>query len=288
MRSTKITAAILTKDEAHRLPLIFENLNDFAEIVVFDGGSTDGTKAVCDAHGVAFVSRPIELRDVVGGDIKFALKNVKTPYVLYVNCSHFYPKKLLDVFKRVAEEGKYWAVCHDIVIYSYSQVVHRPFFRRKASATNFYRVDAVNFDNTVVHNEAPVEVPDDCKLKVPAEDEYAIHLFRDYNVKKAESNHSFYGDLDARLRFDSGVRTTPWLMLWRPLKYFLYQYLRCGSIRYGVPGFVYAALFAQLEMNIQMKIWELQQGLNIKIISGKNLEIRESMYRVSFEKSNGS
>jgi len=274
VKSEKITAVILTKDEAHRLPLIFENLNDFAQIVVFDGESTDGTKSICEAHGVEFVSRPLELRDIVGGDIKFALERVKTPYVLYVNCSHYYPIKLLADFKRVAEDGLYSAVYHDIVIYTYGQVVHRPFFRRRSSATNFYRVDAVNFANTIVHNEAPVEVSEDLKWKVPAEDEYAIHLFRDYNVKKAESNHSFYGDQDAQLRFKSGTRTTPWLMVWRPLKYFLYQYLRCGSIRYGAAGFIYAIMYAQLETNIQFKIWELQNQFELHNLIRKNLLLR--------------
>ena len=274
MKSEKITAIVLTKDEAHRLPLIFENLNDFAQIIVFDGGSKDDTKSICEVHGVEFVSRPLELRDIVGGDIKFALERVKTPYVLYVNCSHYYPNKLLAEFKRVAEDGVYSAVYHDVVIYTYAQVVHRPFFRRRSSATNFYRVDAVNFANTIVHNEAPVEVPEDRKWKVPAEDEYAIHLFRDYNVKKAESNHSFYGDQDAQLRFESGTRTTSWLMVWRPLKYFLYQYFRCGSIQYGVAGFIYAALYAQLEMNIQFKIWELQNKFELHNLIRSNLILR--------------
>lgn len=270
---------ILVKDEAHRLPLIFENLKDFAEIVVFDGGSTDDTKEVCERYGVEFVSRPPEMRAIVGGDIKFSMERVKTPYVLYVNCSHYYPLQLLDEFKRVAEEGKYSAVYHDIVIYTYGQVVHRPFFRRRSSATNFYRVDSVNFSHSVVHHEAPVEIPDTLKWYVPAVDDYAIHLFRDYDVKKAESNHSFYGDQDAQLRFDSGTRTSAYRIVWRPLKYFLYQYIRCGSIRYGVAGFIYATLYAQLEMNIQMKIWELQSNCQLGEMMDEHLKLRSEMYK---------
>ena len=279
MKSKHITAMILAKDEANRLPLIFENLKDFADIVVFDGGSTDDTKTVCASYGVEFVSRPLEMRDTVGADSKFSLERVNTPYVLYVNCSHYYPLRLLDEFKRVAEEGKYSAVYHDIVIYTYGRVVHRPFFRRRSSATNFYRVDAVNFSNSVVHNEAPVEVSEALKWRVPAVDDYAIHLFRDYNVKKAESNHSFYGDQDAQLRFDSGIRTSACAIVLRPLKYFLYQYIRCGSARYGVAGFIYAALYAQLEMNIQMKIWELQNHCQLKEMLDEHLNMRSGMYK---------
>ena len=280
MKAARITAIILTKNEAHRLPPIFENLKEFTEIKVFDGGSTDNTKSVCEVNGVEFISRPLELRDIVGGDIKFALERVKTPYVLYVNCSHYYPNKLLEEFKRVAEEGLYSAVYHDVVIYSYAQIVHRPFIRRRSSATNFYRVDAVNFAKTAVHNEAPVDLPEDLKWKVPAEDEYAIHLFRDYNVKKSESNHSFYGDQDAQLRFNSGIRTTPLLMIWRPLKYFLHQYFRCGSIRYGTAGFIYTVLYAQLEMNIQFKIWELQNQFTLQNLIELHLSLRSKKSKI--------
>jgi glycosyltransferase involved in cell wall biosynthesis len=282
MKSTQITAMILTKDEAHRLPLIFKNLEGFAQIIVFDGGSTDDTEKVCAKYGVKFIQRPIEFRPVVGADARFALSQIATPYVLYVNCSHYYPKRLLNEFKRVAEEGKYHAVYHDHVVYSYMRVVHRPFFRRRSSATNFYRVDAVNYLNSVVHNEAPVELPEHLKWRVPAIDEYSVHLFRDYNVKKTESNHSFYADLDASQRFEMGFRTNLFMILWRPCKYFLYQYLRCGSILCGPEGFIYSVLYAQLELNIQIKIWELQNNFNLKFISDSHLKMREKFYNEKY------
>jgi hypothetical protein len=155
--------------------------------------------------------------------------------------------------------------------------VHRPFVRRTSSATNFYRVDAVNFANSIVHNEAPVEIAEHLKWKVPPEDNFAIHLVRDYNVKKAETNHSFYGDMDSNLRFQSGIRTSPWLMIWHPLRNFLYQYIRCGSVRHGTAGFIYSLLYAQLELNIQLKIWELQNSMDIHSIIRRNLSMREKM-----------
>lgn len=282
MKSSKITAVVLTKDEARRLPLIFENLKDFSEIVVFDGGSTDNTEQVCAEHDVRFVRRPLEFRSVIGGDIKFSFEHVKTSYLLYVNCSHYYPHRLLSEFKRVAEEGKYHAVYHDHVIYTYGKVVHRPFFRRRSSATNFYRVDAVNFEHSIVHNEAPVEVPEHLKFYVPAKDEYAVHLFRDYDVKKAEANHGFYSNLDARQRFETGTRATLGSIVFRPLKYFLYQYIRCGSVTGGVEGFIYSLLYAQLELNIQLKLWELQNNLNLQSIIENNLEIRKRMHEQQY------
>jgi glycosyltransferase involved in cell wall biosynthesis len=277
-KSPFITAMILTKNEEKRLPLIFENLRDFAEIIVFDGGSTDRTEAICEQYGVKFVKRPPENREIVGEDIRVSMSQIKTPYVLYVNCSHYYPSKLLQTFKEVASAGNYHAVYHDIVIYTYGKVVHRPFFRRRSSATNFYRLDAVNFKNTKVHNEAPVELPNNLKFVTPASDEYSVHLFRDYNVEKAESNHGFYSTMDANHRFKSGIRTSSWLIIYRPIKYFLYQYIRCGSVLHGIEGFIYTLLYAQLELSIQMKLWELQNDQKMDSIVQHNLDIRKLMH----------
>jgi len=286
MRSAKITAVIATKNEEHRLPLVLTNLNDFAEkTIVFDGGSDDKTESICSSHGIPFIKRPPDLRATVNGDIRFILGHVKTPYVLVVNCSHYYPPQLLDLFKKAAEEEKYYAVYNDIVIYTYGQIVHRPFFRRRSGATYFYRIDSVNFANSKVHNEAPVEAPDSLILRAPACDDFAIHLFRDYNTKKAEFNHSFYGCLDAKQRYDSGCRTTLLLIIWRPLRLFLFQFIRCGSLRYGAAGFIYTLLYVQLELNIQLKIWELQNGYDMKMIIGKNITLRQEMLDLDTRKS---
>ena len=277
MVSKLITSIVFAKDEAHRLPLVFRNLSDFSKIIVFDGGSTDKTREVCEIAGVGFVERPGYLRNEIGGDCKFAYERVETPYLLNVNCSHLYPPKLLELFKQIAQEGRFKAVYHTIDIYTYCSVVHRPFFRRKSTAANFYHQDAINFSNSVVHNEAPVEVREALKWHAPSTDEYSVKIFRDYNIKKAESNHSFYGDLEAQQRYETGVRTSIVSILLRPTTYFIHQYLRCGSICYGMPGFIYSVMYAQLELNIQLKIWELQNSYDMPSIIRGNLLIRSKM-----------
>ena len=277
MKSKLITAMVQAKNEEKRLPLIFKNLENFSEIIVFDGGRTDGSEKLCNEEKITFISRPKSLRNIVGADPKFSIEYIKTPYVLYVNCSHYYPESLLAEFKRIAEEGFFHAVYHDVVIYTYGKIVHRPFFRRRSGATIFYKTDSVNFKNSVVHNEAPVELSKNLKFRLPAEDKYSVHIFRDYTIEKSEKNHSFYGDLDSKKRFESGIRTNYKCIIFKPIWYFLFQYIRCGSIKYGLPGLVYSLLYAQLELNIQLKLWELENDLNIDSISNLHLSIRKKL-----------
>lgn len=275
--SPLITAVILTRNEAHRLPSIFENLKGFARIEVYDAGSTDGTKEVCIANGVKFQLRKVTTLDVCGAMYEDAFAHVTTPYMLLVSCAHFYPQKLKEAFKKAANEGRYHAVYHDVLTYNYSKIVHRPFFRRRASACNFFRLDAINFEKAIYHNEVAVDVPEKLKLRLPATDGLSIHMFREYDAERDEGQNTHYANLEAKQRFQLGARTSFGVIVFRTVKAFLRQYIRCGSICYGTEGLIYALKFANLELSIQVKIWEQQNLISLEDIRMKNLNIRKEM-----------
>jgi len=272
-----ITAVILTRNEAHRLPSIFENLKGFARIEVYDAGSTDETKEICLVNGVKFQLREVTTLEVCGAMYKDAFAHVTTPYMLLVSCAHFYPQQLKEAFKKVANEGKYHAVYHDVVTYNYSKIVHRPFFRRRASACNFFKLDAINFEKAIYHNEVAVDVSEKLKLYLPATDEMSFHMFREYDAEKDEAQNIYYANLEAKQRFQLGARTNFKKIVYRTVKAFVRQYIRCGSICYGTEGLIYALKFANLELSIQVKIWEQQNFITLEGIKKNNQEIRKKM-----------
>ena len=55
-----ITAMVFTLNEERRLPYVYENLKNFCKIIVFDGGSTDGTLDYCKNNNIKYLSRPEE------------------------------------------------------------------------------------------------------------------------------------------------------------------------------------------------------------------------------------
>ncbi len=134
-----ITAIVFARNEARRIPFIYRNLKDFCEVIVFDGGSTDGTKEYCKQNGIKFVVRPEDTTIMRLNTLAWVYENTPTEYVIQVYGAHLYPKQLLEKFSEVANENKKSAVFHDVVIYRYGEVVHRPLFRRISSACGFYK-----------------------------------------------------------------------------------------------------------------------------------------------------
>lgn len=277
-----ITAIVFAKNEEKRIGLVLKNLENFSKIIVFDGGSSDETEKICNECGAQFVRRPDGLKDFCGEEYRWGMSQVATPYVLLVNCSHYYPKRLLDTFRKVAKEGKYHAVYHDIVIYTYGQIVQKPFFRRRSSGCNFFRVDSINFENAAIHREVPVDIADKLILRLEAIDGLSIHLFRDYDLKKTELTHSRYSEAEAKQRFDRGERASPLKILLAPLYKFFYQYIRCGSIIRGSAGLVYALLGAYLELSIQIRVWEIGRGIDLESVTNAHLKMRSSMINANF------
>lgn len=277
-----ITAIVFTKNEEKRIGLVLQNLKDFSDIIVFDGGSSDGTERICNKHGAKFVRRPSDLVEFCGAEYEWGMSQVKTPYVLLVNCSHHHPVKLLNTFKEIAKEGKYHAVYHDIVIYTYGQIVQKPFFRRRSGGCNFFRVDSINFEKSVIHNEAPVDLPKKLILRLDATDDLSIHLFRDYDLMKTERNHGKYSEFEASQRYSHGKRTSFLKIILLPLYKFMYQYIRCGSVLRGSAGLIYALLGAYLELSIQIRMWELEKDINLEKVTDIHLKMRAEMIDSGF------
>lgn len=231
-----ITAIVYTLNEERRLPFIYENLKDFCNIIVFDGGSSDGTKDFCLCNGIEFMVRPEDSSYMRRESLKWVYANAPTEYVLHVFGAHSYPRELLNIFSRVADENKLNAVFHDVVIYRYGDVVHRPLFRRISSACVFYKKSIVNFNGARIHDELAIRFDKKNMIRLPGRDDLALHLFQDEDCESFVKKTINYEVSEAQQRFASGERVGFLGIFLKPLGRFVYRYLRAGSVFYGSKG----------------------------------------------------
>jgi glycosyltransferase involved in cell wall biosynthesis len=273
-----ITAFVLTLNEERRLPFIYENLKDFCEIIVFDGGSTDGTEAFCNKNNIKFVRRPDEgSHDLRVKGMAWVFQNITTDYVLHVISTHLYPKELLESFSKVANENKLSAVYCDVIVRRYGQVVHRPPFRRISSACIFYKKSIITFEKTKIHDELGIQFDQNTMIRLEGRDELALHLIRDEECLSFTNKTIKYAVVEAEQKFKSGQKVGFFGVFFRPLYRFLYSYFRLGSFLYGVPGLIYAILNLVYDFQVNIILWELCNNL-----TEKNIIKMNEVYRTKF------
>lgn len=274
-----ITAIFFTRNEERRISAVYKNLKDFCEIIVFDGGSTDGTEALCREKGIKFVSRPEDKTIMRLNTLAWVYENTPTDYVIHVYGAHFYPKQLLGEFAQVANENKKAAVFHDVVTYRYGDVVQRPLFRRISSACVFYKKTIINFEKSKIHDELAIAFDVKTMIRLPGRDDLSLHLFQDEDCESFTKKTINYEALEARQRFASGERMSGIKLILGPIGRFLYRYFRTGSFTKGSKGLVYSLLNLIYDFNVSIILWELTNQLTFDDAIKKNAEMKARLQK---------
>jgi|APSaa5957512535_1039671.scaffolds.fasta_scaffold07315_4 glycosyltransferase involved in cell wall biosynthesis len=260
-----ITAIVFARNEERRLPYVIDNLKGFCNIIVFDGGSTDGTLDYCKKNNIKYLMRPDLDENLLGiKAYRWALRKVTTEYVLHVICSHFYPYELLSRFSKIANENKLNAVWHNVLVYRYGRVVHRPLVRKISSGCNFYKKSIINFKDSKIHGELAIKFDKKTMVRLDASDELSLHLFQDEDCESFTKKTIKYATIEASQRFEAGKRVGWVGVLIKPLVRFIYSYFRTGAFIHGVPGLVYSMLNLIYDFNVNIILWELCHDLNLQ------------------------
>lgn len=267
---------VLTFNEERRLPYIYENLKGFCNIIVFDGGSTDGTLEYCKKNNIKYIIRPKddEADEMNLNRISWSYGQITTDYIIHVNCAHFYPKALLNIFSDVANENKLLAVYHDVIVYRYGAVVHKPIVRRISSGCNFYKKSIITFENAKIHDELAIKFDKNNMLRLEGRDDISLHLFQDEDCQNYTIKTLNYAYTEANQRFRSGQTIGFFGLLFKPIWRFIYSYLRSGAFVRGVPGLIYSILNLVYDFQISIILWELCHDLKLQGVYRENGLIR--------------
>ncbi|AWW45638.1 hypothetical protein DPM18_01695 [Polynucleobacter paneuropaeus] len=259
-----ITAIVFTLNEERRIQFVIDNLKDYCNVIVFDGGSADGTERICNNSNVTFLHRPEGSLDGGGGVevYRWVYERAPTEYVLHVYCSHFYPTELLESFNHFAKNGRLEAVYHDVLVVRYGKIVHRPLFKRTSSACVFYKKSIITFDGTKIHDELAIKFNPNKMVRLQPIDELSLHVFQDEDYLSTENKHLRYSKTEASQIFKSSHRKIGCIdMFLRPLFKFVYYYFRSGAFVNGAPGLIYAIALFQYDLSKNIFLWEMQNSM---------------------------
>jgi glycosyltransferase involved in cell wall biosynthesis len=249
----KITATIITLNEADNISAACESVSWANEIVVVDSGSTDATVEIARGCGARVV-----VREWPGfaAQKQFAADSATHDWIFS-----------LDADERVSDELR--QSIEDLLYTSESQLAdgyrmaRRSFYMGRwikgggwypDHQLRLYRRSSGRWEGAYIHESV--------KMKEGARTEKLAGDILHYTVRGASHHHRMIGEryapLSARQMFEQGRRTTPLKVATAAPAAFTRSYLLKGGFRDGLAGLAIASFAAHHDFLKHLLLWEMQ------------------------------
>lgn len=259
-----ITFAIFTFNEEGRVASVIRNFINYGNVCIFDDGSTDNTKMICEDLGAKYFLRPRIGEAIVENEniYDFVKKNCETDWIFWGSADNIIPKTLLEKMKEISvmqEKYKYVLLpWHTYLWGRVSEPIYQGYEGR------FFRKDYMDFANNKIHGVGRFLGTSEEILRLPNRKEYAVCHFSEYDVKKFVLGHLNYADIEASQRYESGERPAFWKTFGSMIRYFS-MYFRDGW-RAGLLGFDIAMMYAFFRLFVFFRLYELDRRVSLKSI----------------------
>ena len=253
MRKSKITAAVITKNEEKNIAACIESVKGWAdEIIVVDGQSSDNTVSIAEALGAKVIKHSFE------GDFSkernVALENSRSDWVLHLDAD----ERVTEEFKKTVDN----VIDNDneIDVYKFKR---KNFFLRHAMLhggfchyiPNLVRRKTVRFEGAL--HERPVY-----KGKTGVIEADIEHYPFD-SISQFVERHNRYSTVEAEKIYKEEGRSklseARKNITRRTFKLFWKMYVKKKGYKEGMYGLIFSALFAFTNFLIWVKYWELCQ-----------------------------
>ncbi|MBL1434035.1 glycosyltransferase [Candidatus Wolfebacteria bacterium] len=158
------SVGVLTYNVANELPRLLEGLKDFDEIIITDGGSTDGTLEIAKEYGCKVVSQsnpgnPIE---DFAKERNISLDAAKHDWFFYIDSDEVISKELVNRIRSIVEDNKesfliykvrYVKTSPDLSIKyrTFKEYYQTRFFNKKSGARFKKKIhEKIFFDKTIL------------------------------------------------------------------------------------------------------------------------------------------
>jgi len=268
-----ITVVVPVKNEERSLPRCLAQLTRFAEVIVVDSGSTDGTKQVARAAGARVLEFDWNGRFPKKRNWVLMQHTPATPWVLFLDADEFVDRAFCDQLERAIEDERfdgYWLnyTNHFLRRRLRHGVPQRKLALFRVGKALYERIDEDAWsgldmeihEHPVVEGKvgeitAPIEHNDFRGIKkfLDRHSDYALWEARRYLLLERQ-NKAGARDLTSRQRFKY-ANLERW---WYPWFYFIYAYVIRLGVLDGAAGFQYAFYKAWYFLTIRLLIQELR------------------------------
>lgn len=253
MANFKISACIITFNEAEHIRAACESVSWADEIIVVDSGSTDRTREIAVECGARVIERPWPGFAI---QKQFAAEQAAHDWIFSLDADEKVSDKLHASIKGLREQGL-------------SELADGYLIPRRAfylgrwirgggwypdRQLRLYRKSKGGWAGAHVHESVKMEP----NARVGVLEGDLLH----YTVQNAAEHHRMIGEryapLAARKMFEAGRRTSPWQIATVGPATFIRNFILKGGFRDGLAGFSIASFAAHHAFLKYMQLWELQ------------------------------
>lgn len=246
----KITAVIITQNEARNIGRCLQSLQDIAdEVVVVDSGSTDATEQICASFNVRFTPHPWEGYD---GQKNFADTLASHDWILSIDAdealSPALQTSLRDFKNGSPADNEVFSVCR-LNNYCGSWIHHCGWYPDEK--VRLWRKGVASWDG-VVHEEIRYDRP---VIKKRLAGDLLHYTY--YSVADHASRQVKYATLAAQKAHQQGRKCRRCTLALKPLWTFLRNYIFKGGFLDGRAGFLVCKMSAFYTLVKYAKLNEL-------------------------------
>jgi glycosyltransferase involved in cell wall biosynthesis len=249
----RITAVVLARNEAAHIVQCLRTVSWADARLVVDDHSTDATPSLAAELGVPVVTRRMES---FAAQRNFALDQVRTPWVFFVDADERVPLELADeirsVVSRAAVDGEpsgFWVPRQNLILGHWLR--HAGW--HPDHQLRLFRVDRGRYDpDRPVHELVQLQ---------GADARLTQHLVHHNYVSWRQfwSKQRRYARDEAAQRFAAGERAKPRNFVLQPLREFRRRYWTLGGWRAGSIGLQLSAVLAAANLAMYLELHRLQR-----------------------------
>lgn len=269
---SNISFVLFACNEEKRIGYAIRNFLSYGDVYVFDGGSTDKTKEICESLGAHFFSRPSREKAHVETqeNFEFIKSKIITDWIYWGYVDNIAPKNLLEKLAEISTQEKIKMVLIPLYTYLWGNTEH---CAHKGYSPMFFHKDFVDFSRNYIHGMGQFLGSSEQCLKLPNRSEFALHHFSTYDIAKFVKGHLRYAEEEASAKFNAGKKFGVIRMFAAMLRY-CWIYRR--SLKSGALGWIIMYCFAFSRFMTYAKLFELENGITLESI--------ENNYSVSKKK----
>lgn len=248
----KLSVVVLTKNSADKVRNCFESVKWADELIVVDGGSTDGTQEIARGYGARIIDSKFE---GFGEERNKGARAASGDWILELDSDEMvtesFRKRVLRLLKGDDDGG-----CAAFKFHRKNIFLGRPMMRG-----GWYHYSAHFFRKGRAHYEGDIHeklIVDGKMGKI----EEAIEHYPFDTVREFIERQNRYTTLQAKEMFredpDIPEKTIMYNLKWKPMKLFYKMYVKKLGCLEKMQGLVFSVLFAWVHFLKWAKYWEIQ------------------------------